>query len=281
MKITTLDLFHFFTFRLFNFSVLLAAALCAATSRAEVPQVLTFRGVLERPNGEGGGLESLELTFRLYDSAAPETTLWARTIRVPVDGDGVFYAELTDKEGNDPDGIGRSLADAMGMVKGTPEIGLTPPEAQELSPRQRISTGVRAALAARTAAADVVLAPAGAVADGVSVDVAAVGSVTVQEDARLAAFPNDCTLTRMPERELGGGAKSSITVRDVTASRPNWPVSFVPNGFKYVTDAAPCDMILTYDGPDGAFSVIVPAGGRIEDGGSKSQTIYGTAFGNP
>ena len=28
-------------------------------------------------------------------------------------------------------------------------------------------------------------------------------------------------------------------------------------------------------------SVIVPAGGAIEDGNSKAQTIYGTAFGNP
>ena len=39
-------------------------------------------------------------------------------------------------------------------------------------------------------------------------------------------------------------------------------------------------MILTYDGPDGAFNVIVPAGGKVEDGGAKAQTIYGTAFGN-
>ena len=28
-----------------------------------------------------------------------------------MDKDGVFYAELTDTEGNDPDGIGRTLAD--------------------------------------------------------------------------------------------------------------------------------------------------------------------------
>ena len=40
-------------------------------------------------------------------------------------------------------------------------------------------------------------------------------------------------------------------------------------------------MILTYEGKDGAFNVIVPAGGKIEGAGSDAQTIYGTAFGNP
>ena len=34
------------TFQLFNLSTLLAAALCAATGSADVPQVLTYRGVL-------------------------------------------------------------------------------------------------------------------------------------------------------------------------------------------------------------------------------------------
>jgi len=40
-------------------------------------------------------------------------------------------------------------------------------------------------------------------------------------------------------------------------------------------------MILTYEGADGAFNVIVPAGGKINDGNADVQTIYGTAFGNP
>ena len=164
--------------------------LFASAAFADVPQALTYRGVLLRSTGERKA-EALSLTFRIYDSKAPETALWARTLRVPVDADGVFYAELNDKEGNDPDGIGRSLADAMGLVKGAPEIGLTPPDANELKPRQRLSTAPRAARAARTSAADVVYAPAGAVAGGVFIDSAAVGSVTVQEGATLKAFPKD------------------------------------------------------------------------------------------
>ena len=257
----------------------LVVAAMAVAAFADVPQALTYRGVLLRSNGERKA-EAMNLTFRIYDSKAPETALWARTIRVPVDADGIFYAELSDTVGNDPDGIGRTLADAMGLIKGAPEIGLTPPDAEELKPRQKLSTAPRAARAARAAAADVVYAPAGAIAGGVYIDVAAVERVTVQESATLKAFPDKCTLTRVQDRELGGGANSSITVRDVTTTRPNWPASFNQNGFKFTTGTAPCDMILTYDGPDGAFNAIVPAGGKVEDGGSKAQTIYGTAFGN-
>ena len=55
-----------------------AVAAWAATAFAEVPQVLTYRGVLTRSGGYGNGA-ALELTFRLYDSAAPDAALWART----------------------------------------------------------------------------------------------------------------------------------------------------------------------------------------------------------
>ena len=272
----------FSTFQLLNFSTLLAVALCAATSSADVPQVLTYRGVLKRTGGYERAT-SLELTFRLYDSKTPDTALWARTMRVPVDTNGVFYAELSDLKGHDPDGIGYTFADAMGAIKGTPEIGLTPPDSPELKPRQKLATAPRAARAARAKAADLVYAPTGAYAQGVNIDAAAVGSVTVQDGASLAAFPPNCSLTSLEKgtvRELGGG-KSQITVRDVRASRPNWPACFTQEGLNYTVGSAPCDMILTYEGADGAFNVIVPAGGKIDGQNSAAQTIYGTAFGNP
>ena len=141
---------------------------------------------------------------------------------------------------------------------------------------------VRAARAVRAKAADIAYAPTGAYAQGVDIDTAAVGGVTVQEGASLAAFPPSCTLTQVKDwtRDLGGG-ESKITVRDVQAARPNWPVSFVERSFKYAPSPAPCDMILTYEGADGAFNVLVPAGGKVTDNGAAVQTIYGTAFGNP
>ena len=261
---------------LLAFSILLIASAVFAA----VPQALTYRGVLRRMGGGEQKAEAMELTFRIYDSSAPETALWARTMRIPVDTNGVFYAELNDTAGNDPDGIGRSLADAIGMIKGAPEIGLTPPDSTELKPRQTLSTGPRAARAARASAADVVYAPAGAVANGVFIDAAAVESVTVQESATFKAFPAKCTLAKVENRKLGGGKNSSITVRDVKTGRASWPANFAPDGLKFTTQSAPCDMFLTYDGPDGAFNVIVPAGGKVEDGGSAAQTISGTAFGN-
>lgn len=260
--------------------VSLMVAMLAYGLVADVPQALTYRGVLSRTGGYDRST-ALELTFRLYDSQHPSKALWARTMRVPVDTDGVFYAELKDTNGTDPDGIGFTLVDAMGRVKGTPEIGLTPPDAPELKPRQQLKTSVRAARAARAKAADVVLAPTGAYAQGVDIDTAVVGGITVTPEAKFAAFPRNCTLTQIKEtRDIGGGA-SEITLRDVRSARPNWPVCFDQNSFKYTTESAPCDMILTYEGEDGAFNVIVPAGGKIEDGDSAVQTVCGTAFGNP
>ncbi len=256
--------------------------LLATAAFADVPQVLTYRGVLRRTGGYDKAT-SLEMTFRIYDSKSPDTALWARTMRVPVDTNGVFYAELSDTNGNDPDGIGYPLADVMGAIKGTPEIGLTPPDAAELKPRQKLATAPRAARASRAKAADVVYAPTGAYAQGVDIDIAVVGEVTVQEGASLAAFPRSCTLTRLEKgqtRSLGGG-ESQIVVRDVQASHPDWPACFTQNSLKYVPDNAPCDMILTYEGDDGAFNVIVPAGGKVDDNEAKVQTISGTAFGNP
>ena len=77
---------------LIGFSLLLLAT----AAFADMPQVLTYRGVLKRTGGFNKPT-SLELTFRIYDSKMPDTALWARTMRVPVDTNGVFYAELSDQ----------------------------------------------------------------------------------------------------------------------------------------------------------------------------------------
>ncbi|MBR1587557.1 MAG: hypothetical protein IJ658_04445, partial [Kiritimatiellae bacterium] len=58
----------------------LAAALIAATARAAVPEVLTYRGQLARTGGFAAGGENLALTFKIYDSAAPAVVLWGRTV---------------------------------------------------------------------------------------------------------------------------------------------------------------------------------------------------------
>ena len=49
-------------------------SLLSLASFADVPQVLTYRGVLRRTGGYERAM-SLEMTFRLYDSKAPDTAL--------------------------------------------------------------------------------------------------------------------------------------------------------------------------------------------------------------
>lgn len=251
---------------------------------AAVPQRLAYRGMLDWTDREQMAT-SREMTFRLYDSKTPGTALWARTMRVPVDTNGVFYAELSDANGTDPDGIGFTLVDALAAIKGTPEIGLTLTGFPELAPRQKLSTSPRAARAARTKAADVVYAPTGAYAEGVNVNSAVVDQITVQNGASKVALPEKCNLVKLGEgkvRELGGG-RTQISVRDLRMVRPANPSCFSQSSFKYTTNNAPCDMVLTYENNDGVFSVIVPAGGKIEDGGAASDVciVSGTAFGNP
>ncbi len=257
-------------------------SLLSLASFAAVPQVLTYRGVLDWTGREEKST-SMEMTFRLYDSEVPGKALWARTMRVPVDTNGVFYAELTDAIGSDPDSIGFTLADAMGAIKGTPEIGLTPAEADELSPRQKLSTAPRAARAARAKAADVVYAPTGAYAEGVNIDYAVVDELTVAKDASLVALPPKCSLAKLPEGRVRtiGGDETKVTLRDVKSVRPNWPSCLTQDSFKYTTGSAPCDMIVTYENNDGVFNVIVPAGGVVENANSEVSTVGGTAFGNP
>ena len=128
--------------KLYTLSLL---SLLSLSSLAAMPEALTYRGVLDWTGRDTEKPTSLAMTFRLYDSLTPDRALWARTMRVPVSTNGVFYAELSDANGNDPDGIGFKLVDAMAAIKGTPEVGLTPPDSEELRPRQKLGTTPRAA----------------------------------------------------------------------------------------------------------------------------------------
>ena len=80
---------------LFAFSLLLLAT----AAFAAVPEVLTYRGQIWRTGGVAAGGENLTLTFKIYDSEAPGTVLWGRSVVTAVDTNGVFYAELKDDNG--------------------------------------------------------------------------------------------------------------------------------------------------------------------------------------
>ena len=59
---------------------MMVTALVAATANAAVPEVLTYRGQLSRTGGFAERGENLTLTFKIYDSAAPATVLWGRSV---------------------------------------------------------------------------------------------------------------------------------------------------------------------------------------------------------
>ena len=257
----------------------LAAALGVATANAAVPEVLTYRGQLTRTGGFSAGGENLTLTFKIYDSEAPGTVLWGRSVVAAVDTNGVFYAELKDDNGAAVQGAAyTALVDAVAAVKGAIEVGLTPPGAGEITPRQTLTTGVRAARAARTKAVDVFYAENRVMAESAAIDELVVNSVTVTNGS--AQLPPVCYLAPVPQQSLGGGA-GTVTIKGLSPARSAWPYAPASQGC-YMTPNASCDMVLTYENNDGAFSVILPKGCKV-DGSSSTQvrTVNATAFGTP
>ena len=246
----------------------LAAALGVATANAAVPEVLTYRGQLTRTGGFAAGGENLTLTFKIYDSAAPATVLWGRSVVTSVDSNGAAVQGAADT----------ALVDAVAAVKGAIEVGLTPPGAGEIAPRQTLTTGVRAARAARTKAVDVFYAENRVMAESAAIDELVVNSVTVTNGS--AQLPPVCYLAPVPQQSLGGGA-GTVTIKGLSPARSAWPYAPASKGC-YMTPNASCDMVLTYENDEGAFSVILPKGCRV-DGSSTTQvrTVNATAFGTP
>ena len=251
---------------LFTFSLLLFT-FAVQTATAAVPQVLTYRGVLARTGGFMQP-ESLLVTFSLYDGDS-QTAVWARQINVAVDTSGAFYTELRDDAGSVPQGApNTSLVDALAGIAGTPEIGIRPPQcAADLQPRQRLEWNARAGRAVVAKAADLFESPNGVLFTG--------GAQVDELNARDLTASNviakgTCTLLRQGVRTVGG-AHSTTTVKGV---RPETDAGTAKEGVRgvFTAGSATCDMAITYDSPNGAFTVLVPKGGKIvSSGGAESQ----------
>ena len=255
---------------------LLAAGMLAATAHAAVPEILTYRGQLSRTGGFAEKGENLSLTFKIYDSEAPSVVLWGRTVVATVDKDGVFYTELKDDNGAAVAGATyTALVDAVAAAKGVIEIGLTPPGAGEIAPRQKLTTGVRAARAARTKAVDVFYAENRVMANAAAVDDLIVASVTVTNG--VAELPPVCCLEPVAEQSLGGGS-GTVTIKGLSPARAASPVAPASSGC-YTTGSASCDMALTYENDEGAFSVLLPKGCQVDGAAGNVRTVSATAFG--
>lgn len=245
-----------------------------------MPSALTYRGMVKYQNKGSTEIKPgiYPITFSVYDSLRPETLLWRRTIPVNVASNGIFYTELSDEAAVPKVLPDVKLADALASTKGVPEIGVSMDEgATELLPRQLLSTGVRAARAHRTRGVDLAAAKDGTYVPGAAgVNELYAKKVTVSPEAG-ASFPDSCALLPMRTRVLGS-TNSVVTVRDVVLPHPAWPAEV--GASQLFTGTAQCDAIVTYEGEDGAFNMIVPGGGKIEGGDAAvQQTVSVTAFG--
>ena len=263
---------------------LLLALLAATTAEADMPSSLTYRGMLKYQSHDGSGENAIKpaiypITFSVYDSLRPGTLLWRRTIPVNVGTNGVFYTELSDTASVPKVLPEVKLADALASTKGVPVIGVSMDEGKtELWSQQLLTTGVRATRAHRTRGVDLAMATDGVYVHGAAgINELYAKKVTVAPEAG-ASFPSSCALLPMRTRVLGS-TNSVVTVRDVVLPRPAWPAELGTSQL-FTGEQAGCDAILTYEGEDGAFSMIVPGGGRIENGDpAVQQTVSVSAFG--
>ena len=259
---------------------LLLALLAATTAEAAMPAALTYRGMLKYQHKGDSAIKPAiyPITFSVYDSLRPETLLWRRTIPVNVGSNGVFYTELSDEAAVARELPNVKLADALASTKGAPEIGVSMDGGQtELKPRQRLTTGVRAARAHRTRGVDLAAAKETASVPGAAgVNELYAKRVTVAPEAG-SRFPSSCALLPMRTRVLGS-TNSVVTIRDVVLPRPAWPAEV--GASQFFNGPVKCDAILTYEGEDGAFNMIVPGGGQVTDGDEAvQQTVSVSAFG--
>lgn len=262
---------------------LLVGMLAGASAFANVPQVLTYNGVLSKSGGFQD-TETLTITFTLYDvdvtNAMNAVAVWARQLPVPVYTNGYFSTELRDDMGSNPLSTNVSLIDALSAIKGAAEIGIRPPDCpSDLMPRQRLEWNVRAGRAARAQAADLFEAKNGVNFMGgrARVDELVAKNVTVTNVNAIKS----CTLLRQRARTIGG-KESTIRIKGISLETDAYtPKEYVDGVF--TTDRASADMVVTYAGENGAFTVIVPKGGKIEAGGIsdaylpkvKNATIFG------
>lgn len=270
--------------------LLFATGFAVAAASAAIPEVITYHGRLAVPlpkvidanvGTNDGYLALMDMTFALYDSAVSNAApAWARTVgNVRIESNGVFYVELSNDLGSNALTNRCRLSEALAGMKGVPEIGLRlgrDLKDEEMKPRQRLTTSVRAARAVRTRIADRFVAERG-VEFPVALQTEALAASQLSVARRLT-LGGKCTLTTCPERTLGG-KNSELTVCGVRTWRDpgNVRESMIDS---YAVGSAPHDMVLTYEDRGETYTVIVPRGGKITaQPGTVNSVVAATEFG--
>lgn len=103
--------------------------MAAALSASAFSKSIAYSGVVRRADGQPlDRAQNVPMTFRIYDSFAPDTVVWARTIPVRVETDGRFDVELSDSVGTLALPKGQAKVDldrACANVAGSVVIGQT------------------------------------------------------------------------------------------------------------------------------------------------------------
>lgn len=103
--------------------------MAAALSASAFSKSIAYSGVVRRADGKSfERAQNVPMTFRIYDSFAPDTVIWARTIPVRVEQDGRFDVELSDSAGTSALDKGQKvvpLERACANVSGSVVIGQT------------------------------------------------------------------------------------------------------------------------------------------------------------
>lgn len=78
-------------------------AIAVMAAGAAMAVTIAYQGALKNADGSAvSGGSSLPITFRLYSSPASEDLLWARTVNVLLNDEGLFNVELSDTSGSEP-----------------------------------------------------------------------------------------------------------------------------------------------------------------------------------
>ena len=157
-----------------------------------------------------------KVEFRLYDSATGGTPLWGRSHSVLLDANGLFNAELSDKAGDEIEGVNAiNLAPILARNSATPlYVGVTVAGADgETAPRQRLLSVPYAAFAADSGTASGNFAVAGTLS---SAGLGVSGNASISGDATFKGV----TVTRnlgVSGKILGPGSRAAYGTAPVGA----------------------------------------------------------------
>lgn len=126
-------------------------AIAVMAAGAAMAVTIAYQGALKNADGSAvSGGPSLPITFRLYSSATSEDLLWARTVNVLLNDEGLFNVELSDTSGSQPKGytLTSTLDGVLATYTDSLFIGLdVEGSTGEIRPRQKLLSVPMAAYA--------------------------------------------------------------------------------------------------------------------------------------